>query len=75
MGTDETYDVTKFKVMVYDGSKGKGLKVEAGSDNDLSDTKSGEPASLVIMQFRGGSNGPTIRVVCTSSSTNWYMLM
>lgn len=59
MGTDESYDVTKFKVMVYDGSKGKGLKVEAGSDNDLSDTKSGEPASLVIMQFRGGSNGPT----------------
>ena len=59
MGTDESYDVTKFKVMVYDGSKGKGLKVEAGSDNDLNDTKSGEPASLVIMQFRGGSNGPT----------------
>lgn len=60
MKTDEVYDASKFKIMVYDASREAGMQVYAGTTSDLYDTTGGsEPASLVIMQFRGGSNGIT----------------
>lgn len=60
MATDEIYDMSKFKIMIYDASKASGQQVTAGDVSDVYDTTSGkEPASLVIMQFRGGSDGNT----------------
>ena len=53
-------DMSKFKIMVYDESRPMGDRVYVGSDADLNDTVLRfEPASLVIMQFRGSTNGLT----------------
>lgn len=62
MRNDEIIDVTGFKVMVYDTSQAEHHQVYVGSTADLCDTAAeGEPASLVIMQFR--SNNPRGMVI------------
>lgn len=62
MRNDEIIDVTGFKVMVYDTSQAEHHRVYAGDWSDLCDTATeGEPASLVIMQFR--SNNPRGMVI------------
>ena len=54
MRTDLTYDLSKFKTMVYDVKKPYGQQVYAGTEADLYDTTDPDnPASLIIMQFRG----------------------